>query len=235
MVLLGLVLEIIGDVDGLVLGAQVGLVLPVVGHHAHQVDHAVEVALSADGQLHDQRLDAQLVLDGVHRVVEVGAQLVHLVDEADAGHAVLVGLTPDGLGLGLHALLAVEHRHSAIEHTQGALHLGGEVHVAGGVDDVDLVAVLRIVGLAVPEGRDGGGGDRDATFLLLVHPVHGGGAVVGLADLVVDAGVVENTLGRRCLAGIDVGHDADVADLGQVREHVLCHNSLFSLSWDYQR
>ena len=38
-----------------------------------------------------------------------------------------------------------------------------------------------------------------------------GGALVDLADLVADAGVEEDALGGRGLAGIDVGHDADVA------------------------
>jgi hypothetical protein len=38
---------------------------------------------------------------------------------------------------------------------------------------------------------------------------------VDLTDLVVDPGVVEDPLGRRRLTGIDVGHDADIADLLQ--------------------
>jgi len=87
--------------------------------------------------------------------------------------------------------------------------------VAGGVDDVDLVLV--------PEARDGGRGDRDATLLLLLHPVGGRGAIVRLADLVVGSRVEQDALGRRRLAGIDVRHDADVADLREVGEHVLCH------------
>ena len=33
-------------------------------------------------------------------ICEVGADLVHLVDERDARHVVLVGLAPDGLALG---------------------------------------------------------------------------------------------------------------------------------------
>jgi hypothetical protein len=47
--------------------------------------------------------------------------------------------------------------------------------------------------------------------LLLLHPVHDGGALMDLADLVGDAGVEEDALGRGRLAGIDVGHDAEVA------------------------
>jgi hypothetical protein len=47
---------------------------------------------------------------------------------------------------------------------------------------------------------------------------------VDLTDLVVDAGVVEDPLGRRGLARVDVRHDPDVADLGQVDNGgVECH------------
>jgi len=42
-------------------------------------------------------------------------------------------------------------------------------------------------------------------------PSYGTGAIVDFANLVALAGVVQDTLGRRRLPGIDVGHDADVA------------------------
>src|SRR5690606_18122842 len=65
--------------------------------------------------------------------------------------------------------------------------------------------------LGSPETRRGGGGDGDAPLLLLLHPVHGRGALMDLADLVGLAGVIEDALGGRRLAGVDVRHDADVA------------------------
>ena len=48
-------------------------------------------------------------------------------------------------------------------------------------------------------------------LLLLFHPVHRGSALVDLADLVGAAGVVEDALGRRRLAGVDMRHDPDIA------------------------
>src|SRR4029079_14559881 len=48
-------------------------------------------------------------------------------------------------------------------------------------------------------------------LLLLHHVVHGCGAVVDFADLVVLPGVVEDALRRGGLTSIDVRHDADVA------------------------
>src|SRR4029078_1597198 len=45
----------------------------------------------------------------------------------------------------------------------------------------------------------------------LLHPIHDRRAVMDFADPVRDAGVEKDSLSRRGLAGIDVGHDADVA------------------------
>ena len=220
-ILLSLVLQVGRDVGGVVVGTQIaGNVVPDVGLHADKVDDAGEVVLSADRQLDDQRGRAQLGLDGVDGVVEVSAELIHLVDEADTRNAVLVSLTPHGLGLRLHAFLAIEHGDSTIEHTQGALHLGREVHVARGIDDVDLELLLLVMGLTVPEAGGSSGLNGDAALLLLSHEVHRRGAIVGLADLVVLTGVEQNTLGGSGLTGIDVSHDADVTDLVEIIEHV---------------
>ena len=176
--------------------------------HPDQVDDAAEVGLDAPRELDDERGRAQAADHHLHAAVELGADPVHLVDEADPRHVVLVGLPPDRLGLRLDAGHRVEHRDRAVEHAQRALHLDGEVDVAGGVDDVDRVVQPR---------RGGRGGrDRDAALLLLRHPVHGGRAIVDLTDLVVDAGVEEDPLGRRRLARVDVRHDPDVSDLGEV-------------------
>ena len=170
-----------------------------------EVDDAAELALGADRQLHDATVRVEAVLDHVDATEEVGADAVHLVDEADPRHVVLVGLAPHRLGLRLDAGDRVEHRDRAVEHAQRPLDLDGEVDVAGRVDDVDP-AVAPLAG-----GR--GRRDRDAALLLLDHAVHDRGALVDLTDLVGAAGVVEDALGRRGLARVDVGHDPDVAGL----------------------
>ena len=94
---------------------------------------------------------------------------------------------------GSHAADRAEHDDGAVEHAQGALHLDGEVDVARGVDDVDAVLVATCP--CRPERGRGSGRDGDAALLLLLHPVHGGLAVVDLADLVDYAGVEEDPLG----------------------------------------
>ena len=203
-VLLRLGLEVLGDVHNLELGAEL-LAAPHDRLHRDEVDDALELVLGADGQLDDRGRRAEVLDDHVDAVVEVGAEAVHLVHEADARHLVLVGLAPDRLGLRLDARHGVEHGDGAVEHAQRALDLEREVDVAGRVDDVDAVAV--------PLARRRRRRDRDAALLLLDHPVHRRRALVHLADLVRLAGVVEDALRRRRLAGVDVRHDADVAVL----------------------
>ena len=175
--------------------------------HRDQVDVTTEHLPVADRNLDRDGVGAEAVLHHLDRVLEVGACAVHLVDERDTRDVVLVHLPPDRLGLGLHAADRAEQRDRAVEHAQRTLHLDGEVDVAGGVDDVDAVALpLR--------GRRRRG-DGDATLLLLLHPVHRGAALMDLADPVRLAGVVQDALGRRGLARVDVRRDPDVSGLGE--------------------
>ena len=74
--------------------ALLSLATPREGLHLHEVDHAEEVALRADRDLQHKCGGTQAGLDHVHAHVEVGARAVELVDEADTGHVVAVGLTP---------------------------------------------------------------------------------------------------------------------------------------------
>jgi len=107
----------------------------------------------------------------------------------------------------LHALDRIEHGDRAVEHAQRALDLHREVDVAGRVDQVDDVVL--------PAKRGRRRGDRDPALLLLLHPVGDGGALVDIAEPGRDPGVVQDALGRRGLARVDVRHDPDVAGAQQ--------------------
>ena len=185
----------------LVLGAQT-LIVPDDRLHGHQVDDAFELIFLADGQLNSDGAGIEALADGVDGMFEVGAHLVHLVDEANARNTVLIGLAPNGFRLRLDSMHSIEHGAGAVEHAQRAFHLGGEVHVAGGVDDVDANVF--------PEAGRGRGGDSDAAFLLLRHPVHRRRAFMDLTNAVRASCIEQDALRGGGLTGIDVGHDADI-------------------------
>ena len=172
------------------------------------------------GQEHRERIRLELVAHVVERIVKIRAHAVHLVDERDTGDVVLGSLAPHGFGLRLHAGHTAEYGHGTVQHAHGTFDFGREIHVAGSVDNVDAMrnVVERLVngvftGLAAllgPETGHGGGGDRDAAFLFLLHPVSHGIAVIDVTDLVDEAGVKKNTLRGGGLAGINVRGNANV-------------------------
>src|SRR5690606_25708569 len=130
----------------------------------------------------------------------------------------------DGFGLGLNTGDPAENDDGSIEHPERALHLGGEVDVAGGVDDVDAVLETgeelgdAFLLMLPPLGGDCGGGDGDAAFAFLLHPVGGGGTVVHLTDFVDHARVKKDPLREGRLARVNVRGDPDIPG---ALEHVL--------------
>jgi hypothetical protein len=174
------------------------------GVHLHQVDHALVGVLDADRDLDGHRPRAQPLVDHLHGAPEVGADAVDLVHEADARDVVAVRLSPDGLRLALDTGDGIEYNNASVQDTEAALHFDGEVHVAGGVYDIDHVVP--------PVGRRGGGGDGDPPLPLLRHPVHDGSTGVHLTDLVGASRVEQDALGDRGLAGIDVRDDPNIPE-----------------------
>ena len=188
--------------------------VPDVGFHGEEVHDADEVGFGADGEDHDERGCAEDFFDLGDDAVEVCADAVEFVDVDDAGDFGVVGVAPVGFGLWFDAAGAAEDADAAVEDFEGAVDFDGEVDVAGSVDDVELVSV--------PEAGGCGGLDGDAAFGFLLHEVHGGGAVVDLADFVNFAGEFENTLGGGGFAGVNVGENADVAIFGEVLHCLWC-------------
>jgi hypothetical protein len=179
------------------------LLVPDHGLHGDQIDHPAEALFLADRDLHDQGNRSELLLDLADHGIEVRADPIHLVDECDSRNRVLVRLAPHRFGLRLDAADRTEKSDRTVQNPERSLDLDGKIYVTRRIDDVDTVTP--------PLAGGRGGCDRDAALLLLLHPVHRGVAIVDLTDSIVDPRVVENALGRSGLAGIDVGHDADVS------------------------
>ena len=65
-------------------------------------------------------------------------------------------------------------------------------------------------------------GNGNPPLLFLLHPIHGGSTFMDFAHLIDFAGVIEDTLRRGSLAGINVGHDANVANHRQGAAAPIC-------------
>ena len=206
--LLGGLFEPGGDLlaaDGLAV-----LAVEVASLHRHEVDHSLELVFLANRDLHRHRIGTELVAELLDDAVIVSTGAVHLVDERQPGHLVALHLPVDRHRLALHAADGAEDKDRAVEDAQATLHLDGEIDVARGVDEVDVAVV--------PLHARGGTGDRDPALPLEIHVVHGRAITAALhfLDAVDTAGVKEDALGEGRLAGVDVGGNAHVAELGQI-------------------
>jgi hypothetical protein len=138
----------------------------------------------------------ELLGDPLQHAVAARAAAVDLVDEQQRRHAQPLQRAHQHARLRLHALDGGDDQHRAVEHAQHPLHLGDEVGVPGRVDQVHRDVVDG-------EGDDRGL-DRDPAPALEREGVGLGAAVVDAADLVDDAGRVQQPLGQGCLTGVYV-------------------------------
>ena len=176
--------------------------------HSDEVNHTQEIGFGSDGQLKDGRGGSKKVNDGVNTVVKVSSSSVHLVQEAHTRNFVLVGLSPDGFGLGFNTGHTVEHSDGSIQNTKGTLHFQSEIDVSWSINDVDSVVF--------PCASCGSRRNGDTTFLFLFHPVHGGSTFVDFSDFVRLSSVVQDTFGGGGLSGINVRHDTNVTVHGKL-------------------
>ena len=201
-IFLGLVEHICGNLVDLILGAK-SLVIVEKSLHSYEIDRAAKLAFPPDRNLNGYRVCPKPINDRLHAGEKVGPDTIHLIHECDARNTILVRLPPNRFGLRLDSLHGIEHGNRAVKDPQGSLNLDGEVYVTGSIDDIDAVIF--------PETGRCGRGNGNPAFPLLFHPVHRGSTLMYLTHLMGQPRVVQNALGRRCLAGINVSHDADIA------------------------
>ena len=145
--------------------------------------------------------DAEHGLD-LHRVaVGVGRRQVDLVEAGDDLEVVLERQIAVGECLRLDALGGVDHEHDTLACGQRAAHLVAEVDVTGRVD--------QVVHVPVPVDADVLGLDRDAALALEIHRVE----ILRLHVAGLDRpGDLEDAVGQRRLAMVDVGDDREIPD-----------------------
>ena len=139
----------------------------------------------------------------------------HLVDHRRVDvdlveHGDDLQIVPDGQievrnRLRLNALRGVDHQQRPFARGDGARNLVGEVDVSRGVDQVEHVA------LAVAGGvlhLDGVALDGDALLALEIHVVEHLRLHLALIERI---GLLQQAVGQRAFAVVDVGDDAEVA------------------------
>jgi hypothetical protein len=170
----------------------------------HVVDALPGLGAGADRIL---RGNADHVLDLVDGALGLRRGKVDLVQHRNDGDAELRGGVAVRHGLRFHSLGCVHHEERALARGERARHFVREIHVAGRVDEVQVVLapVARLVAQ-----RRGLGLDGDAALALEIHRVED--LAFHLARRQA-SGALDDAVGERGFAVVDVGDDGEVADV----------------------
>ena len=145
--------------------------------------------------------------DLLRDVVRLRGGQVDLIDDSNQVEVLLQRHVKVGEGLRFNPLSRVHHQQRALARLKRAADLVGEVHMAGRVDQVHLVDLPVLRGVLHPHG---GRFDRDAALALQVHRIKHLLLHFAIAD---GAGNLQQPVGQRALAVVDVGNDGKITDM----------------------
>ena len=125
---------------------------------------------------------------------------------------IFIRLPPDGFALGFDSLSGREDDNTAVEDAQGAFDFGSEVNVTRRVDEIESMPCSSRIS---PIEGNACGLDGDASFLFFGIVIGNGSALIDHADFVYEVGIEEHPFGNGRFSSVDMGDDADVADVLQ--------------------
>jgi hypothetical protein len=157
------------------------------------------------------------VFDLLRHVVGHGGGQVDLVDHWHDGQVLFERGEEMRHRLRLDALRRIDDEHGAFAGLQCAMHFVAKIDVAGRVDQVDLV----LLAVVFVDHAHGAGLDRDPLLALQIHGVEKLLAHLALGDGV---GHLDQPVGQRALAVVNVGDNRKVADMVSVHagNYTLC-------------
>ena len=154
------------------------------------------------------RVDADHVLDLLLDLVRFRRRQVDLVEHRHDLVAGVERVIDVGERLRLDALAGVDHQQRAFAGRQRARNLIGEVDMAGRVDQVEDVGLAVLGRIGQPHGLRL---DGDAALALDIHGIEH--LFLHLARLQA-AGGLDQTVGQRRFAMVDMRNNGEVADVG---------------------
>ena len=146
------------------------------------------------------------VLDLLLDLVGLGGRQIDLVEHRHDLVVVVDRLVDVGERLRLDALAGVDHEQRALAGGEAAVDLVGEIDVAGRVDQIEHVILAVARPVIQPHGLRL---DGDAALALDVHGIEH--LLDHLARL-EPAGELNEPVGERRFAVVDVGDDREIAD-----------------------
>ena len=144
-----------------------------------------------------------------------GRGQVDFVDDRQHLQPCVNGQIGVGQSLGLHPLTGVHHQHRALAGCQRPGYLVVEVHMARGVDEVQVVGFAVVGGVVQLHG---GGLDGNAPLPLQIHGVQ---ELLGPGPLVHGVALLHQPVRQGGLAVVNVGNYGKITNMGKIRHRLV--------------
>ena len=182
----------------------------------NQIHHSFEVSFFTDRQYDRHCIGFEHVLHLLAYLKEVRTLTVHFVDKSHTRHFVVVRKAPVSFRLRFYPINGRKEEHQTVQYTKRAVYLHGKVHVAWGIDNVEVIFLsigcrFSIFCREVPLTSGSSRLDSDSTFSLLLHPVHSRSTIVYFPYFVRFTCIEKDTLSGSSFTSINVCCDTNIS------------------------
>lgn len=177
------------------------------GINLDKIEEKEEIVLREDRKMKRKWKRKKERKKNIKREVEVGKDIVNIVEEENEREVVILRMKKKGLGMGIKERIGVEKRNREVEKKKRKIKLNSEVKVERSVDDVEEEIIK------IKEMKESGSrrrGDSDKELMIMINKVNGRRKIVGLEDIVVIKGIEKNEIGNSSIEGVDVRNDKEI-------------------------
>ena len=173
--------------------------------HLEQVDDGVEADTGIHRVLQGHHAAAEVLLELMKSLIEVGLLVVELVDDEHHGDVHSLRVTPLDLGTHVHAVLAVDHHQSGVHHAHCTDGLANEIIKTRAIHHIDLASLIFSIHHRALDGL--------LSFQLDFAIVGNGVLVLYGTSSADDTAVKSHSLGQCRLTYAVTANDGNVSDL----------------------
>jgi len=132
-----------------------------------------------------------------------GVRFIDFVDDDNGLQLLFQSLAQDELRLRHRTFKSIDEQQNAVDHVQDTFDFAAEISMPRGVDDVDLVALVRDRAVLRING--------DASFTLQIIAVHD--AINNLFIVLEHMALLQKRIDQRGLSGVNVRDYSDIDNL----------------------
>src|SRR4030042_1835424 len=122
------------------------------GLQGNEVDDSLKILFLSDGELKGKGGRFETTYHHLKASLEICSHSVHLIDKGNPRDPIFISLFPNRFRLRLYSTDGTKNCNGSVQDTKGSFYLNREVHMARGVDNIDLWIFQET-------GGSSGGGD----------------------------------------------------------------------------